>query len=251
MKPYRYEKTFETNFSDVDFKDERKISSYLSMFEIVASESAEELGFGYSYLKKHGYTFFLSDIRCELKSMLPLGSLAKIITWPTPPSHVIFGREFVGIDENDEKILTATSRWCAIDVSTGKILSSKAFPEQQYSNPYVYDPTLSNPNLRGKIAKFSMAEGEEQFVLKIANSEYDHNMHVNNTKYADYCLNCFSVAELAARQIDFFAFSYVKQCKEGDVLRFFRKNNGNSTIICGFNQCDENVVRAEFSFRSR
>ena len=48
MKPYRYESTFKTDFCDVDFKDERKISSFLSLFEVAASASAEELGFGYS-----------------------------------------------------------------------------------------------------------------------------------------------------------------------------------------------------------
>lgn len=58
MKPYRYESTFKTDFCDVDFKDERKISSFLSLFEVAASASAEELGFGYSYLKPRGYAFF-------------------------------------------------------------------------------------------------------------------------------------------------------------------------------------------------
>lgn len=41
--------------------------------------------------------------------------------------------------------------------------------------------------------------------MTVANSEYDHNMHVNNTRYADYCFNCFSVAELKEKKLKGFA----------------------------------------------
>lgn len=248
MNPYRYESTFKTDFCDVDFKDERKISSFLSLFEVAASASAEELGFGYSYLKPRGYAFFLTEIRCELKRAVSLGSFLRVVTWPTPPSYVVFGREFEGYDENGEKILAATSRWCAVDFATGKLLSPKAFPEQNYTDESVYDPARSAENLQGKTARFPMEEGEEKFFLKIANSEYDHNMHVNNTRYADYCLNCFSVEELSSRRVTFFSLSYVKQCKEGETLRFFRKDEADRSLICGFNERGENVTRAEFRF---
>lgn len=251
MQAYRHEKVFETNFSDVDFKDELKISSLLSRFEIVASESADELGFGYSYLKERGYAFFLAEIRCALKRAIPLDEALRVVTWPNPPSYVVFGREFEGYAVSGERILAATSRWCAIDFSTGKLLSPKAFPEQDYANGNIYDPTRADSSLAGKTPRFSMEEGEEKFSLKIANSEYDHNMHVNNTHYADYCLNCFSVAELKKKRVSFFAVSYVKQCKEGDFLKFFRKDDGENSLVCGFNGAGENVVRAEFRFEER
>ena len=73
-------------------------------------------------------------------------------------------------------------------------------------------------------------------------------MHVNNTRYADYCLNCFSVEELSSRRLTFFSLAYVKQCKEGETLRFFRKDEADRSLICGFNERGENVTRAEFRF---
>ena len=250
MARYICKEEYKTDFCDVDFKDELKISALLSRFESIASKSAEELGFGYDYLKAHGYAFFLAEIRCSLVCAVPLSEMLALCTWPTPPSYVVFGREFEGYAQNGEKILCATSRWCAVDFATGKLLTPKAFPEQDYKNAEIYSGELSGAP-QGKTAKISPEEGEKKFELKIANSEYDHNMHVNNTRYADYCLNCFSVAELAEKSVRAFSIAYVKQCKEGEILLFYRKDEAEKSVICGFNERGENVVRAEFSFAPR
>ena len=69
MEQYRHEETFKVGFCDADFKDEIKISSLLSYFETAASNSAEELGFGYSYLKAHGYAFFLLSSQTLLQTI--------------------------------------------------------------------------------------------------------------------------------------------------------------------------------------
>ena len=251
MEQYRHEETFNVGFCDADFKDEMKISSLLSYFETAASNSAEELGFGYSFLKAHGYAFFLCEIRCTLYKSVALGEALRVVTWPTPPSYAVFGREFEGFCAHKEKALIATSRWCAVDFASGRILTSKAFPEQDYSDSAVYDPHKSGVPA-GKTAKLSPEEGELRYFFTVANSEYDHNMHVNNTRYADYCLNCFSVEELAKRRLKGFALSYVKQCREGDELRFYRKDGENGvTLVSGYNQSGENVLRAEFTFAFR
>lgn len=250
MARYLCKDKYKTDFCDSDFKDELKVSALLSRFESIASKSAEELGFGYNYLRAHGYAFFLAEIRCELFRAVPLYETLTLHTWPTPPSYVVFGREFEGYGESGEKVLVATSRWCAVDFATGKLLTPKVFPEQDYKNAEIYSAVLSGAP-QGKTAKISPEDGEKKFEIKIANSEYDHNLHVNNTRYADYCLNCFSVAELTRKSVRSFSISYVKQCKEGETLAFYRKDEESRSLICGYNERGENVVRTEFSFAPR
>lgn len=248
MDKYRYKRLFETDIRDVDFSDRLKVSSILSRLESVASDSADELGFGYGYLKAHGYAFFLAEVCCVLSRPIPLGEGVSFVTWPTPPRYAVFGREFEAYDASARKVLSATSRWCAVDFSSEKILTQKAFPEQDYLDTSIYDPTTSGIVYK-KTPKISFSEGEERFCIRIANSEYDHNMHVNNTRYADYCLNCFSVDELKTKSVCSFSIAYVKQCREGDVLRFVRKDLDDVSLVCGFNQNDELVVRSAFSFQ--
>lgn len=244
MQPYEHIRTFDVGFCDVDFKDELKPSAALALFEEVACSSAEELGFGYSFCKPLGYAFMVSEIRVEFLRAVRLGEKICLKTWPTPPSYVVFGREYRIEDAFGETIANATSRWCMADIKSGKILSSKLLPGQDYSTYNTSRALVAD----GKIARFQESEGRLAFSMTVANAEYDHNMHVNNTRYADYCFNCFSVAELSERKLKGFALSYVKQCHEGEVLRFYRKDEAEKTLVCGFNGAGETVVRAEIVF---
>jgi acyl-ACP thioesterase len=92
-------------------------------------------------------------------------------------------------------------------------------------------------------------EGELKYSLQVAYSDYDHNQHVNNAKYADYCMNCFSVSELQRLWVKGFAISYLRQCKEGENLRFYRKKQTeNEYFVQGINEKDEIVVQMRLTF---
>lgn len=246
MKAYEHIQEFLIKYCDVDFKDELKPSTILAYFEEVASFSAEELGFGYSFVKPNGYAFMVTNICCEFLRPVPISTTAIFKTWPLIPTHVTFGREYQILDKEGEVYVNASSRWCLIDMATGKLLPSKIIEGQDYST---YNTKRVIEDVKWKIPSFKKEEGELKFVLTIANSEYDHNMHVNNTRYADYCFNCFSIAELKDRKLKKLSLSYIKQCKEGDILYFYRKQQEDGSYLTqGFNGANEIVVQALITF---
>ena len=135
-----------------------------------------------------------------------------------------------------------------IDRATNKILPSKVVEGQDYTT---YNAEKVLTDVQWKIPVFQISEGELCFSLKIANSEYDHNMHVNNTRYADYCMNVFSIAELSKRNLESFSISYVRQCFEGETLRFYKKAlNGDVFLVQGVNESEQVVVQSEIRFTS-
>lgn len=246
MERYEHIKNFTVKYCEADFKDEIKMSTALSYMEEVACSSADELGFGYAYVKPRGFAFMVTNICCEFYQPIVLGELLTIKTWPTPPTHVIFGREYQFLNAKNEVLMNASSRWCLVDMTSGKLLQSKYIDNQDYAT-YNTQKVLSD--VTWKIPAFSVEEETLRFSLKIANSEYDHNMHVNNTRYADYCLNCFSVSELQNLRIKKFSITYVKQCKEGEVLSFYRKQIQDRVYITqGVNEQGEAVVLARIEF---
>ncbi len=246
MEKYEHVKEFTAKYCEVDFKDELKVSTALSYMEEAACSSADELGFGYAYVKPRGYAFMVSNIYLEWLSPVPLGERVRVKTWPTPPTHVIFGREYQFLSPTGEVRVNATSRWCLIDMTTGKLLPSKAIDNQEYS---AYNTTKLMEGVQWKIPAFKPCEGELKYSLTVANGDYDHNMHVNNTRYADYCFNCFSVEELSVKRLKVFSISYVKQCKEGDILRFYRKEiGGEEYLVHGFNEKNETVLQSRIVF---
>ena len=246
MKPYEHIREFEVKYCEADFKDRLKISTALSYMEEAACSSADELGFGYAYVKPKGFAFMVTNICCEFLKPISLGDLVRVKTWPTPPSYVVLGREYQFLSSSQQVLMNASSRWCLVDVSSGKLLQSKYIDNQDYAT-YNTAKALQNPDW--KIPSFATSEGELRFVFKIANSEYDHNMHVNNTRYADYCLNCFSIKELEVCALKAFSISYVKQCKEGETLSFYRKKEGEkSYLVQGMNENGDTVVRSRIEF---
>ncbi|MBQ8428737.1 MAG: hypothetical protein IJX30_01415 [Clostridia bacterium] len=246
MKKYEHIQRFTVKYCDADFKDELKVSALLAYLEEVACSSADELGFGYAYVKPRGYAFMVSNLCCEFFTPVNLGETITLKTWPTPPTHVVFGREYQVLSEKEEVKINASSRWCLIDMNSGKLLPSKVIDNQDYTT---YNTTKLMENIRWKIPAFSVGDEPCKFTLTIANSEYDHNMHVNNTRYADYCFNCFSVQELSERKLKKFMISYVKQCKEGEVLRFYReKGEDGGYLVQGVNGQNETVVQAYILF---
>lgn len=246
MKAYEHIKKFQVKYCEADFKDELKISTVLSYLEEVACSSADELGFGYDFVKAKGFAFMVTNVCCEFLRPVALGEIVTVKTWPTPPSYVVFGREYRFLSEKEEILMNASSRWCLIDMKSGKLLQSKAIDNQDYST---YNTAKALDGVNWKIPAFRAEEGELRYTMTVANSEYDHNMHVNNTRYADYLFNCFSIAELKDRRLSRFAISYIKQCKEGETLRFYRKKETDDGYLTqGFNETGELVVQARIVF---
>ncbi len=244
METYRHIKNFDVRYCDVDFKDELKASTILNYFEEAACASADELGFGYAFIKPRGYAFMVTNLCMEFSRPVTLFDKVSVHTWPLPPSYVVFGREYQ-LFAGEECAIRASSRWCLIDRKDGRVAQSKVIDNQDYST---YNTSRALEVKKWKLPVFPIEEGELKFEIKIFNSEYDHNMHVNNTRYADYCFNCFSVEELSKKQLRRFSISYVKQCREGDFLRFYKKETDEGTLIEGVNELDEIVVQAEIVF---
>lgn len=247
MEKYRHDQQFKIKYCDVDFKDEIKPSVALALMEEVACSSADELGFGYAYVKPRGYAFMVTSVCLDFLQPIRLGDCVTVRTWPTPPSYVIFGREYQFLSMTGEKLINASSRWCLIDMHTQKLLQSKVIEGQDYST-YNTDKALND--VQWKIPAFLQEDGERKFSITIANSEYDHNMHVNNTRYADYCFNCFTIEQLQTWKLKRFTISYVRQCKEGERLDFYLKKGeiDGEYFAQGFNENGETVTQARILF---
>jgi acyl-ACP thioesterase len=245
MELYEHKNDFTIKYCDADFKDEMKLSVALALMEEVACSSADELGFGYAFVKPRGYAFMVTNVCMEFLAPVALGETVQVKTWPLVPTRATFGREYQFL-LNGEAVINASSRWCLIDVKEGKILPSKVIDNQDYTT---YNDTRVIENVVWKIPAFTRTDGELRFEMTVANSEYDHNMHVNNTRYADYCLNCFTIAELSAKKLKKFSITYARQCKEGDRLSFYRKQTEDGGyLVQGFNAQGETVVQSAIYF---
>lgn len=223
---YCHKRTFDLRWTDLDFKDEVKPSSLLALCQEAAGSSADELGFGYDDLKGKGLGFIIIATAGEIFRPIRRTGALTVETWPLPPRHVIFERDYRVKNERGETVAALASRWCLVDLERFGLHSAESLGAVHESCPYNPEKTLA-PDW--KIPKLG-AEGKEAFRMKVGSSQCDHYLHANNTRYADFFLDCFSMEELAL-PIKSFQISYAKQAKEGDELVLFR-GDGAASGVC-------------------
>lgn len=225
MSGYSFSKNFSVLYGDCDHKDEVRPSALLSFAQEVAGRSADELGFGYKDTIGDRCGFFITTTCCEIFTPIRVGDLLTVSTWPLTPRHGIFERDYE-VKRDGERVAALASRWCLVDLDTQKILPPerlKAHPTCPYRDEKIITPDWSLPKLR--------EEGKEIYSMQTHLSHYDHFRHVNNTKYADFFMDCFLEEELEKRRVKSFRISYAKQVKAGETLTFYRKDTEEGTAL--------------------
>ena len=222
---YLHKKDYEIKYTDVDFNDNIKLSSLLSVMVESACLSADELGFGYSVLQPKNIGFILANWYVELFKPIRLGDVLTIHTWPIEPKKLIVFRDyelFIG----SEKVGVATSRWCMVDLSTFNMIPAT----RVFSDSMTYNDFRSVEFNGWKIPSCKRCE-KPDYVKFVSYSDYDHYHHVNNTKYGDLLLDAFTPNELENRAIAQAQISYVKQCKYGEKLELFKEQTGDGYFL--------------------
>lgn len=226
MDKYCHVEEFSVRYSDLDFKDELKLSSYLSFAQEAAGSSADGLGFGYAALKEKGLGFIIVSTYCRIFRPVKLGDRISVETWPLPPRHVIFERDY-RIKSGNEVLAALASRWCLVDLNDFSLLPATRLGEAHENCPYNPEKSIEVSSWKIPSAR---EEGRRVGGVRVGNSHSDHYLHANNCRYADFFCDCFTMDELK-RPVKEFLISYAKQAKEGDELDFFRRDDGGLTVL--------------------
>jgi acyl-ACP thioesterase len=224
---YLHQKNYEIRYTDVDFADSLKLSALMSMLEESACLSADELKFGYSELQPKSIGFVIANWYIELFRPIKLGEDLRITTWPIKPKKLIVFRDFE-IYCGSEKVGVATSRWCMVDLKTFTMLPTSCIFENDWRE---YNDFRSVDFNSWKIPL--VTDGNVAYEKSVSYSDYDHYYHLNNTKYADLLLDAFTVDELKNKYISSAQVTYVKQCKIGEKLQFFKEFSEGFWLVEG------------------
>lgn len=225
---YRHIKDYELRYTDVDAYDNLKLSSLLSFLEESACLSADELGFGYEVVGPANFGFILANIYIELSKNIKLGDILSVHTWPLKPTKVIFLRDSE-LYINNHLAGKVSARWCMVNTKSYSISPVSAFFDSNFFDGYNTERSIEFNNWKIPV----ITGGEYCYSKLVKYSDYDHYFHVNNTKYADFLFDTFSVNDLKEKSIQSVQINYVKQCKEGETLDFIRSEQEGFYIIEG------------------
>ena len=173
-----FEETVKIRYSEMDCDLVLKPGAMLQFLQDLASDNAEQLNFGYSYIVKHNLAWFLLKYRLEFDDY-PEGIYDLTIkTEPRGYNKMFAYRDFY-ISHNGRQIGRAASTWTLVDLTT-KSMASAA--DVLSGNKFMVQHEKRENDLNyGKIRLPEKFDVEKTFEVRF--DDLDVNKHVNNANY--------------------------------------------------------------------
>jgi acyl-ACP thioesterase len=223
-----YKKKYHVGISDVDFTRKIKLSSLFNYFQDIASMAAEKLGYGIDILaSKYNVIWALIRIKVDIIRDPVWNEDIFIETWPQAPKRFEYERDYIVRDKDGNIIINATSVWVIIDIESRQLKSSETV---DIKYPSIKTERAIDERLRRLKATGNM---QEAYKKVIGYSDIDINEHLNNSKYTDFIMDCFTIEDLKQCKVKSIEVNYVNETLPGETIILYKDTSTISTgIIC-------------------
>ncbi|HHY90785.1 MAG TPA: acyl-ACP thioesterase [Clostridiales bacterium] len=237
---FLYKRKYRVQLSDVDFTRKLKLSTLFNYFQETASMASDNLDMGIDTLaQKYGVAWALIRVGLEINRNPSWNEEIIIETWPPEPNKFDFPRDFIVRDLDGNPIIKAISTWIIFDLKTRKIRKSEViepnYPEK--TKKRALDWELGNLKHFGNL--------QPVYKKVIGYSDIDFNGHLNNSKYIDFMMDCFSVENHKKYSVRSMQINYINEALPGDTLVLLRDISNlheNYIYIEGINEKDNKPI---------
>ncbi|NLK63762.1 MAG: acyl-ACP thioesterase [Tissierellia bacterium] len=235
-----FRKKYMVQVSDIDFRRQLKLSSLFVYLQDMATEHAYNIGVGRDALQeKYGIIWVLNRAVVEIIRHPVFKEEITIETWPEQPDKVQFNRNFLVYDKGGNVIARAFSQWVVIDYQTRKLRRSsiieEKFPKVDRERP-----------ITGILNKIKPIGGLNLSYKKtVGYSDIDINEHLNNAKYIDYIMDCFSLKLHKKYNISSIQIDYLHEALPGEIIQLYTDTAGlkdNFVYIEGINENTSSTI---------
>lgn len=235
-----FKKKYTVEVNDIDFRRNLKLSSLFVYLQDMATSHAYKIGVGRDALQaKYGIIWVLNRALVEIMRHPKFKEEITIETWPEQPDKVQFNRNFLVYDKDGNVIAKAFSQWVVIDYKTRRLRRSsiieEEFPKVDRERPF----TLSEDKIK-PIGDLNLS-----YKKTIGYSDIDINEHLNNAKYIDYIMDCFSFEIHKKHIIKSIQIDYMHEALPGETIKLYTDTAGvkdNLVYIEGINENTESTI---------
>ena len=220
-----FEETVKIRYSEMDCDLVLKPGAMLQFLQDLASDNAEQLGFGYSYIVKHNLAWFLLKYRLEFDDY-PEGIYDLTIkTEPRGYNKMFAYRDFY-ISHEGKQIGRATSTWTLVDLTT-KSMASAA--DVLNGNEFMVQHEKRENDLNyGKIRLPEKFDVEKTFEVRF--DDLDVNKHVNNANYIVWAIEPLDFEFRRSHKLKIVDMMFKKEIAYGHKVLSEVAINENNTV---------------------
>lgn len=214
----KFEKTFTVGAREMGLLNKLTNYGILAFLEDVASNHSDTVGYGVKDINTRKRAWLLMDWKLEVFKRPSFGEKIYAKTWATEnekPSYHVY-RNFELLDENNELVATATSKWILFDVEDGKIV--------KIDNDIIslYNPQDSAKSAEEKIGKLKVPTSYESvFEYKVKRADIDINRHMHNLNYLNLAYEALPENVYNNPELNNVHIMYKHQIKLGDNVKCF------------------------------
>lgn len=178
-----YSEKFKIHSYEVDMTNKATLQAICQYLQEVASNHAEKLGFGMTWLMENNRTWMLSRLNVKMDTYPKSGDEIIIRTWPTGAHRLFVLRDFVIENAQGQILGVAGSSWVYMNLETHHPIHPLS-GEITFIAPDGVKRTISeNPDKVGLTDNPVLKS-----VYKVRYNDLDMNNHVNNIKYIEWLL---------------------------------------------------------------
>lgn len=224
----KFEKTFTVGAREMGMSNKLTNYGILAFLEDVASNHSDTVGYGVKDIATKKRAWLLMDWKLEVFKRPSFGEKVYTKTWATKmekPSYHVY-RNFEVLDENNELVATATSKWVFFDIENNRIAK---IDESIIS---IYNPEGSEKEAAEKIGKLrEPASFDSIFEYKVKRADIDINRHMHNLNYLNLAYEALPESVYNAPELNNVHIMYKHQIKLGDNVKcFYSFENGKHFV---------------------
>lgn len=220
-----FEETVKIRYSEMDYDLVLKPSALLQFLQDLASENAESLDFGYSYIIKNNLAWFLLKYRIEFTDY-PRGVYNLHLKTEPRGCNKLFAYRDFQIMAQDKLIGRASTTWALVDLETKSMANvSEVLKDNEYMVPYqkreddlVYEKIRTPQNITK----------EKTFEIRF--DDLDVNRHVNNTNYIVWALETLDFDYRNSKKLKSLDIVFKKEVKYGEKILSQAEITDNKTV---------------------
>jgi medium-chain acyl-[acyl-carrier-protein] hydrolase len=190
-----------------------------------ASNHAEHLGFGISWLTENNFAWFLTRQLVVIDAYPKLGETIQVLTWPKGRDRLLWYRDFKILDSSDAIIGRAVTAWLVIDLDRRRPRRTDTLPPLHPPN----DIEFALPRRPGKVA--ALSEGTPSHPIRVGYQDLDANEHVNSARYVEWIMDAFDVEFHKSHRLGELEVNYLTEALYGDALSSHWEDTDGHTFL--------------------